>query len=88
MKTPASCYAPSQRVYPEDLPDPVYPPHFELRRVIRIGVFTWKQHQIFLTEALRSFEHIADGLWSVFCGEVLPGRFSEIEYRFVQGMGR
>lgn len=92
LKTPASLYTRSSRPYPEDLPDSDYPGHFELRRVTKIGVFTWKQHQIFITEALRGetlgFEHIADGLWSVFFSEVLLGRFSELDYRFVPGMGR
>jgi transposase InsO family protein len=92
MKRPASCYTSSARAYPHDLPDPVYPGHFEQRRVTKIGVFTWKQHQIFLTEALRhetvGFEHVAPGLWSVFFGEVMLGRFSELDYRFVAGMGR
>ncbi|HSL71924.1 MAG TPA: integrase core domain-containing protein, partial [Longimicrobiales bacterium] len=53
LKTPASLYTRSNCPYPEDLPDPDYPGHFEPRRVTKIGVFTWKQHQIFLTEALR-----------------------------------
>jgi transposase InsO family protein len=92
MKTPATYYTPSLRPYPADIPDPVYPTHFELRRVTKIGVFSWKQRQIFLTEALRNetlgFEHVADGLWSVFFGDVMLGRFSEPDYRFVPGMGR
>lgn len=92
LKTPASLYSPSMRRFPEDLPDPVYPAHFELRRVTKIGVFSWKQRQIFLTEALHNetlgFECIADGLWSVFFGDVLLGRFSELDYRFTPGMGR
>ena len=92
LKTPASHYASSARPYPIDLPDPTYPGHFELRRVTKIGVFTWKQRQIFLTEALRNetlgFEHVAPGLWSVFFGEIMLGRFSETDYRFTPGMGR
>jgi transposase InsO family protein len=92
MKTPATLYTASARLYPADIPDPSYPAHFELRRVTKIGVFVWKQRQIFLTEALRhetlGFEHIAPGLWSVFFGEILLGRFSESDYRFVPGMGR
>lgn len=92
MKRPASLYTPSERPYPADLPDPVYPGHFELRRITKIGVFSWKQRQIFITEALRNetlgFEHIAEGLWSVSFGDVLLGRFSEEDYRFTAGSGR
>lgn len=55
-------------------------------------MFTWEQGQIFLTEALRNeavhFEHVAPGLWSVFFGEVMQGRFGEEDYRFTAGMGR
>lgn len=91
MKTPASLYVSSPRPYPNDLPDPVYPGHFELRRVTKIGVFSWKQRQIFVTEALRhetlGLEHIADDLWSVFFGDVLLGRFNEADHLFTPGMG-
>jgi transposase InsO family protein len=92
LRKPASLYVRSTRPFPDDLADPVYPAHFELRQVTKIGVFSWKNHQIFLTEALHNetlgFECIADGLWSVFFGDVLLGRFSELDYRFTPGMGR
>jgi hypothetical protein len=92
MKKPISQYQKSGRPYPLEVPDPIYPGHFELRRITKIGVFTWKQRQIFLTEALRNetlgFEHVAPGLWSVFFGEIMLGRFSEHDFRFTPGMGR
>lgn len=34
------------------------------------------------------FEPIADGLWSVFFGDVLLGRFSDQGNRFTAGSGR
>lgn len=92
MKRPASLYRSSSRRFPEELADPVYPAHFEQRRVTKIGVFSWKQRQIFVTEALRhetlGFECVADGLWSVFFADVLLGRFSEHDYQFSVGAGR
>src|SRR5262245_16873941 len=92
LKTPASLYTRSDRPFPCDIPEFVYPAHFELRGVTRVGTFIWKKHRIFLTEALRhetlGFEHIADGLWSVFFGDILLGRFSESDFRFTPGMGR
>lgn len=92
LQTPAKLYTSSARPYISDLPDPVYPGHFEQRRVTKIGVFVWKQRPIFVTAALKNetlgFEHIADGLWSVFFGAVMLGRFSESDYRFVVGAGR
>jgi transposase InsO family protein len=92
LKTPASHYTSSTRPYPNDVPEPVYPAYFERRQVTKIGVFSWRQRQIFVTEALRNetlgFEPVADGLWSVFFGAVMLGRFSEQDYRFTPGMGR
>jgi len=92
MQTPASLYQRSERVYPGEAPDPVYPSHFEKRRITKIGVFSWHGEQIFVTEALRNetlgFEWIADGLWSVFFGDVLLGRFDEQNYEFLAGMSR
>lgn len=53
-------------------------------------MFSWKQRQIFITEALRhetlGLEHIADDLWSVFFGDVLLGRFNEADHLFTPGM--
>jgi transposase InsO family protein len=90
MQPPASLYVASERIYPREVPDPVYPSHFETRRVTKIGVFSWHREQIFVTEALRNetlgFEWVADGVWSVFFGEVLLGRFDEENSKFLAGM--
>jgi hypothetical protein len=32
-------------------------------------------------------ERVADGSWFVFFREILLGRFSEADYRFVAGLG-
>lgn len=90
MQTPSSLYTASARLYPDHPAEPVYPPHFETRRITKIGVFTWHRLQIFVTQALRNetlgFECIADGLWSVFFGDVLLGRFHEENSQFLAGM--
>jgi putative transposase len=56
------------------------------------GVFSWHRAQIFVTEALRNetlgLEPVAEGLWSVFFGDVLLGRFDEENSQFLAGMGR
>jgi len=92
LQTPARHYTRSPRPYPEDLPDPEYPAHFEVRRVSKIGVVNWKRKRIFVSTALANeplgFEHIADDLWSVFFGTVLLGRLKESEARLVVGAGR
>ena len=92
LETPATHYSTSVRRYPAELRDPIYPPHFETRRVTKIGVVTWKHKRIFISTALGNqtvgFEHIADGLWSVFFGDVLLGRLLETESRIIVGAGQ
>ena len=92
LETPAVHYSTSLRPYPAELADPIYPPHFETRRVTKIGVVTWKHKRIFISTALGNqtvgFEHIAEGLWSVFFGDVLLGRLLEGESRIIVGAGR
>jgi transposase InsO family protein len=92
LKTPASRYTKSERPYPEDLPDPEYPPHFEARRVTKIGVFTFRCRPIFISASLRhellGLEHVADGIYSVFFGDVLLGRLNEEDSQFIAGATR
>lgn len=92
LKPPARFYTPSPRPYPDELPDPGYPAHFEVRRVSKIGVVNWQRKRIFVSTALGhetlGFEHIADDLWSVFFGSVLLGRIKEDEGRLVFGAGQ
>jgi putative transposase len=92
LQTPSRHYEVSSRAYPEELADPVYPAHYETRRVTKIGVVTWKQKRIFVSAALANqtvgFEHIAEDLWSVFFGDVLLGRLFESEARIIVGAGR
>ena len=91
MRTPASIYRPSDRTYEGAPGKPVYPSYMEVRQVSKIGVFTFRQRQMFITEALGGeqvgLDCVADGLWSVFYKEILLGRFSEVDYHFVAGMG-
>jgi transposase InsO family protein len=92
LKPPTRFYTPSERPYPEEIPDPVYPKHFEVRWVSKIGVVNWKTKRIFVSTALAreplGFEHVADDLWSVFFGITLLGRVKESEARLVLGAGR
>jgi hypothetical protein len=57
-----------------------------------LRTWSWKQRQVFLTEALRDetlgFEHVANEVWSIFFGDVMLGRFNEAEGKFVAGTGR
>lgn len=68
--TPASLYVPSPRPFPRGGPqDPVYPGHFELRKVQPVGQIRWRGHLVFVSGALAgervSLEETDEGLWTV-----------------------
>jgi len=78
---PAQLYRPSPRPYPDRLPEPQYPGHFEVRRVSRNGGIRWKRGWVNVSHALLEenigLEETADGVWSVYFGPMLLGRFHE-----------
>lgn len=72
LKTPASFYEPSPRLYPAELPDPVYPPNFETRRVNQSGVILFERHKVYvswnLPHQLVGLEELDDDKWVVHFG--------------------
>jgi transposase InsO family protein len=78
---PEERWTPSPRPYPERLPEPQYPSHFEIRRVSAAGTFRLKAKQPFLSNALASeyigLEEVGDGVWSIVYYETLLGRIDE-----------
>lgn len=87
MKRPAELYTPSPRPYPERLPAPEYPDHFQVRRVSRNGGVRWKSDWLNVGHALIEenvgIEEVDDGIWSVYFGTLMIGRFDEREMRLV-----
>lgn len=83
--TPASYYHRSARAYPARLADPEYPAHFEVRYVSRNGGVRWRNRWVnvshVLAEEYVGLEEAEDGIWSVYFGPVLLGRFDERDYR-------
>lgn len=81
LAVPTERYYRSPRPYPEQLPQLEYPGHFEVRRVRAKGTINWRQHRPFFSESLAGehvgLEEIDDGLWSIYLGEVLLGRYDE-----------
>ena len=79
--TPASCYTPSPRPYPAQLPALEYPRAWTIRRVSTAGSMSWGGHPVFLTEVLAghdvAFEAIDDGLWLLRFAHVALARFDE-----------
>jgi transposase InsO family protein len=83
--TPADHYAPSPRPYPARLAHPEYPGHFEVRYVSRNGGVRWHNRWVnvshVLAEEYVGLEEVDDGVWSVYFGPVLLGRFDERDLR-------
>jgi putative transposase len=81
MQTPAAVYMPSARPYPDELPDPEYPEHFEVRRVRKSGVIFVRDPAVSLGAVLErecvGVEAIADGIWHLWFGPAYLGRLSE-----------
>jgi putative transposase len=87
QRTPSELYRPSERFYPGSLPEPEYPGHFEVRSVRPNGEIKWQGEYLYLSEALIGervgLEERDEGVWSVFFGAVLLGRFDEREGKLV-----
>lgn len=81
QRPPATLYTPSPRPYPERLSEMEYLGHFETRRVRRDGAIRWQGKPLFLSEVLGGervgLEEIDDGIWSLYFGNHLLGRFDE-----------
>ena len=84
-KTPAEVYRPSPRAYPRRLPALEYPGHWEIRRVGSNGCLGFQGKEWFVSQVLRGqkvgLEEVEDGLWSVYFGPVLLGRYDERQQR-------
>jgi hypothetical protein len=78
MQTPASRHVLSPRVYQEDVGDPEYPSHFELRRVSCSGTIKFDNCVVKLGDVLIregvALEPIDDGLWHLWFGPIFLGR--------------
>jgi putative transposase len=66
---PATRYTPSRRPLPRNLPAPVYPATWEVRRVLCGGEIKWSGRPLFLTHVLAgedvALEPVDDGVWLV-----------------------
>ena len=72
QKPPASCYQPSSRPFPAELPEPNYPSNFETRRVNHGGYLLWDRHKYYLSWSLQQelvgLEELSDGNWVLHFG--------------------
>jgi putative transposase len=88
MQTPSELYKTSTRMMPERLPPIEYPNYFEQHLVHHSGVICRGNRFIYIGYILRGehlgLEEIADGVWNVYFGPVLLGRYSEEIGKFVE----
>jgi transposase InsO family protein len=79
MRTPDRCYAVSPRPYPARVPEPQYNSSMIVRRVWAAGQFSWKHHDVFLSETLRGerigLEPIDDRWYTIYFAAFPLGRF-------------
>ena len=72
QKTPASFYAASPRLYPLELPELVYPPHFETRRVNQSGYILFEKHKLYvgwcLPKQVVGLEELEEEKWVIHFG--------------------
>jgi putative transposase len=80
-KLPADFYQPSPRPFPDRLPQPEYPGHFEVRKVSKNGGIRWKKGWVNISHSLLEqyvgLEEVDDGVWSLYFGPLLLARFHE-----------
>lgn len=81
MRPPAELYTPSSRTYPKVTPEVSYPGHYEVRRVHPNGEIKWRGRCVFVSTTLQrqrvGLEETDDGLWSLYFGSLLLGRYDE-----------
>jgi transposase InsO family protein len=69
LKTPASCYQSSPRIYPDRIAEPEYHSNIKPKRVYPDGTFFWKGTQIFISKSLGGecigMEPTDDRYWDV-----------------------
>jgi len=88
--TPASCYAPSPRPYPQRLPDLDYPTHLDVRLVHHNGTIKWRGDWLLLTTVLAGehvgIEETGPGESLIRFGPLVLGTFNEASSEFTPGL--
>lgn len=81
QKTPASCYKPSPRPYPEKLPEMTYPSHIDSLHADCSGIVNRRGLRIYVGCVLKhqaiGLEQVGDGIWDVIFGPIILGRIDE-----------
>ena len=85
MNTPAAVYEPSEKSFPDSMPELQYPRGMRTRRVRRRGHFRWGQHDVSLSEVLWG-EQVGisqvDARWfTIYFAQYPIARFDSQEHR-------
>ena len=87
QKRPAEVWKSSSKPYPDRIPSPEYPGHFQLRKVSTTGHIKFKNHALWLSETLKhqvvGLDEINDGIWSIYFYDVLLARLDERDYQVI-----
>lgn len=89
--TPSDRYSESSRRLPNEVPEPSYPEHWNVRCVTKNGEMKWRQRRIFVSLALAhetvAVEELGEGQQAVYFGPILLGRFHEDRPSLLTGTG-
>lgn len=85
MKTPSDVYLPSQRVFPNRLPEMIYGDEFSVRRVRSNGEIKWAGEFLFISEALVgeyvALKQTSETSWAVHFGPLCLASFNSVTKR-------
>jgi transposase InsO family protein len=92
MHTPASCYKPSLRAYPEKLGILTYHGNYLVRQVRHNGEIKWKGEKVYVSQALAK-EPVAlkprgKHLWEIYYSTYLLGILDELDMRIKPDGGK
>ena len=92
LKTPAALYEASRRALPKEVPELVYPAHFETRLVSKNSGIRWNSGWVAVSQTCAGLyvglEQVDHGLWDVYLGPVKLGRLLEEKMRIEDDLGR
>jgi transposase InsO family protein len=92
LKTPTSLYEASPRRLPKEVPELVYPAHFETRLVSKNSGIRWNSQWVAVSQTCAGLhvglEQVDHGLWDVYLGPVKLGRLLEEKLRIEDHLGR
>ncbi|MGY2378640.1 integrase core domain-containing protein [Pseudomonas sp. SDO524_S393] len=78
MKRPGELYVPSNRVYPDRLPDVEYPAQMKVRSIRQNGSIKWKNKFVFVSEALAGerigLKETEEDVWDLYLCDYPLGR--------------